>query len=99
MSVSSPSASSDEDDDGSTDEALLNNTFASDSEDEDRERDRGDLSARLLLLDSDSQGMSTGGYNLETDVDDTYSTHDIKIVLALWMLWLVPAPSWSSRGR
>ena len=83
MSVSSPSASSDEDDDGSTDEALLDNTFASDSEDEDRERDRGDLSARLLLLDSDSQA-STGGYNLETDVDDTYSTHDIKIVLALW---------------
>ena len=24
------------------------------------------------------------GYNLETDVDDTYSTHDIKIVFALW---------------
>ena len=38
MSASSPSASSDEDDDGSTDEALLDNTFASDSEDEDRER-------------------------------------------------------------
>ena len=44
MSVSSPSASSDEDDDGSTDEALLDNTFTSDSEDEDRERDQGDLS-------------------------------------------------------
>ena len=49
-----------------------------------------DYSPTTTLSSGGSRGGGDGGsvgsrgYNLETDVDDTYSTHDLKIVFALW---------------
>jgi hypothetical protein len=48
-----------------------------------------DYSPTTTLSSGGSRGGDGGsvgsrGYNLETDVDDTYSTHDLKIVFALW---------------
>ena len=70
-----------------SDHTVSSSEYSSSDDDEEVLLLPNDGRTELDLSGEDSFLTPSGnspGYNLEMDVDDTYSTHDIKIVFALW---------------